>query len=311
MSIDPSVAKALRRAAVRATRAPSVRNTQPWRFVLRPDSLEIHVDRTRHLSVLDSRGRQMLISCGCAVFNARVSMAASGVATHVEYFADPERSPLLARLSAATLDPAGGSTIATGIDHLDVSIEVRQTNRREFTDQLVPPTLRDILVAAAAAEGCELIPVVRDEHKQTLAELGELAERTASADPALAAEIRRWTSDDPGRVDGVPSLGADHASIDPVPAAHRTLFLLATTDDGPAAWLRTGQALQRVLLEVTRAGYAARPMIAHVEVARTYEALRRQLDLTIHPHLVLRGGLAQSHPATRRRRLIDVIVDHS
>jgi hypothetical protein len=54
----------LRHAAMRATLAPSVHNTQPWRFVLAGDALEIHADPTRQLKVLDPTKRQMLISCG-------------------------------------------------------------------------------------------------------------------------------------------------------------------------------------------------------------------------------------------------------
>jgi nitroreductase len=298
MSIDPRVAKALRRAAVRATRAPSVRNTQPWRLVLHADSLEVQADRSRQLTVLDPHGRQLLISCGCAVFNARVSMAASDVGTQVEYLVDADRGSALARLS-------GGDAVETDIAHLDPSIEIRQTNRRPFTREPVPDAVSDTLVAAAAAEGCELVPFVREDHKETVAKLIELAERTLSANPAFDAESRRWTSDDPGRVDGVPTPTA----ADSVPAGEQCLFVLGTRDDGPAAWLRAGQALERVLLEVASAGFTARPLIAAIEVACTYDTLRDDLGLTVHPHLLLRVGRARSAPATRRRRLVEVIFD--
>ena len=62
-STEPKLAQAVRRAAVRATLAPSVHNTQPWRFVLGSSRLEIHADWNRRLRVLDPRGRQLLISC--------------------------------------------------------------------------------------------------------------------------------------------------------------------------------------------------------------------------------------------------------
>src|SRR5437764_14995268 len=68
----------LHRAAMRAMRAPSIHNTQPWRFVLTQDALEIHADRTRRLKVLDPRGRQLRISLGCALFHARVAIAPAG-----------------------------------------------------------------------------------------------------------------------------------------------------------------------------------------------------------------------------------------
>ena len=85
----------LRRAAVRATLAPSIHNTQPWRFVLSADALEIHADRSRQLRVLDPRGRQMTISCGCALFNARASMAA-GRSFDVEIPDQPGTAPVAA-----------------------------------------------------------------------------------------------------------------------------------------------------------------------------------------------------------------------
>jgi hypothetical protein len=327
MPNDPRVAKALRRAAVRATRAPSVHNTQPWQFLLSATSLEIVADLSRQLQVLDPRGRQLLMSCGCAVFNARVAVAASGVAADVQRFPDPLRSTLLARIVA---DPARRSDGDGTIAHLDPAIDARQTNRQEFTGGEVPPALVDVLVEAAAAEGCELVAVVKDEHRLALAELSRLADRTQNADPAYQAELRQWTSDDPGRVDGVPSTsvprtaGARRGALPlrdfglngaaELPAhlhesAARCVLILGTDQDGPAAWLRAGEALERVLLEIARAGYAASPLNQVIEVPRTHEALRTDLGLAMHPHIVLRVGRAAAVPATRRRRLVDVITE--
>lgn len=76
--IDKQLRTALRRAAVQATYAPSVHNTQPWRLHLGRDELRIYVDRSRRLPVLDPTSRLLTISIGCALFNARVALAASG-----------------------------------------------------------------------------------------------------------------------------------------------------------------------------------------------------------------------------------------
>jgi Putative TM nitroreductase len=54
-----------KKAVERARWAPSVHNTQPWHFVVRPDVLELHVANNRKLRALDPTGRQMVISCGC------------------------------------------------------------------------------------------------------------------------------------------------------------------------------------------------------------------------------------------------------
>src|SRR6476659_2579392 len=88
--------ESFRRAVVRATLAPSIHNTQPWRFVLRPGVLDVYADRSRQLLVLDPTGRQLHLSVGCAVFNARVSLAASGVSPAVRRLPDPAPPTLLA-----------------------------------------------------------------------------------------------------------------------------------------------------------------------------------------------------------------------
>ena len=326
---DGRVAKALRRAAVRATHAPSVHNTQPWRFVLRGSSLEIHADRSRQLRVLDPRGRQLMTSCGCALFNARVALAAAGLVTEVQRLPDPTRPALVARV-ACDGSPIAPEGVEAHIAHLDPSIDTRQTNRRRFSEAVVPQQVISLLRESARAEGAELVAVQRDEHRRALARLSRLADRTENADPSYRAELRQWTGADPGRLDGVPAFAVPHVaghSGDEIPirdfdthgmgwlpdhthsTAAQCLVLIGTDEDGPAAWLRCGEALERVLLEVTRAGYAASPLTQVIEVPQTHAALRAELGLSMQPHVLLRVGRAPITPATRRRRLVDVIVD--
>jgi hypothetical protein len=103
---------------------------QPWRFVLTENALEIYADPRRQLTVLDPTGRQLVISCGCAVFNARVALAACGYRAVVERLQDSARPQLLTRITV-TSEP--GDPLQIGA--LDVCIINRQTNRRRFTDK--------------------------------------------------------------------------------------------------------------------------------------------------------------------------------
>src|SRR6478609_5521347 len=92
-----------------AVAAPSVHNTQPWIFATRPGQMSMRADRRRQLTVLDPTGRQLVLSCGCALFNFRVAAAVAGFVTRVERFPQTDDPDLLARVDVQ-VDPAGADT---------------------------------------------------------------------------------------------------------------------------------------------------------------------------------------------------------
>jgi hypothetical protein len=326
VSTRPTVAQALRRAAVRATLAPSVHNTQPWRFVLGPDWIEVHADPARRLAVLDPTGRQLTISCGCTLANVRVSLAASGSATRVDRGPDPFRPAFLARVAVTGV----GGPVDASLAALDAVVEVRRTNRRQFADDAVPDELIDELVAAAHAEGAELAAITAPDDRLITAVLSQRADRQQNADPAYRAELRAWTSDDPRRDDGVPAAAVPHGVAgghDEIPlrdfdttgegglptetrsGMEQCLLVLGTPGDDAVAWLRAGEALQRVLLEIARHGFAVSPLTQAIEIPATRSALRTELRLSMRPHVLLRVGRAAPTPAPRRRRLVDMVTE--
>jgi len=318
-------AQLLRRAATRAMRAPSVHNTQPWRLRIAGDSLDLSADWDRKLAVLDPVGRQLLISCGCAVLNARVAIAAAGRRSRTELFPPRTGAVVTARL---TLDDDGEEPDAS-LAILGPLIDLRQTNRREFVSDGLDDALVDLLVAAAAAEGAILVPLARGDHKLAAARLTQRADREQNADPAYRAELRMWTTDDPQRPDGVPDHAIPHVTgaLSELPirdfdargtgglpdsaasGVAQHLFVLCTQDDRPAAWVRAGQALERVWLEVTRHAFALSLFTQPIEVPWIRDALQRELGLPGMAHMLLRVGRAARTPRTARRPLADVLVE--
>jgi hypothetical protein len=322
-AVDVRATAALRRAAIRATYAPSVHNTQPWRFDLRRGELELLADRTRQLHVLDPSGRQLMISLGCALFNARVSLAAAEGTPHIERFPADATGEVVARLS---LDDAAHAHDAIG--SYDPVIEERQTNRRKFVDERVPSEIVSAIVDAAAAENTILHPVRGEDDRLTLARLSQEADRIQILDPAYRAELRAWTSADPQRLDGVSAASVPHVdgrARDEIPmrdfdtagagrlpgdtssSSRQCLLLLGTNGDDKQSWLRAGEGLERVLLEITRRGFAVSPLTQVVEVASVRAALRSELGIPWWPHVLLRVGRAPLAPASRRRRLVEVL----
>lgn len=278
--------QALRRAAVRATLAPSVHNTQPWHFTIADGALGISADFTRQLRALDPIRRQLLISCGCAILNARASLASDGYAAALRRSPDPLNGQPLGRLT-------DGGSYDPRLSALDPAIQLRRTNRQPFTDDAVGAELIDLLLDAARREGAELHPIRNGEDRELIAMLSRRADAHHGADPGYRAELRAWIGG---------GLGKDERS-----SANQCLLLLGSAADHPHDWLTTGQALERVWLEVTLAGYALCPLIQVVEVAGTRALLRSELGLAMHPQVLLSVGRAPATPMSRRRKLVEVI----
>src|SRR5262245_14941021 len=137
-----------------AIRAPSVHNTQPWRFVVAPPVVEVHLDRGRVLPVLDPGAREARMSCGAALFNLWTGVAAAGRAAVLDLLPDPDRPDLLAVLRLSSERPAtpAQTTLAQAANRWT-------TNRRPFLDRPVPPGHRMALVRAASAERARLTPL--------------------------------------------------------------------------------------------------------------------------------------------------------
>jgi nitroreductase len=325
MATDQKEKKALLKKAVqRASLAPSVHNTQPWHFVVRPDALELHADNDRQLRALDPTGRQLVISCGCALFNARVALAADRV-IHVDRLPDAKEADLLARLKVLD-EPAPWTPLV----RLDPMIERRHTNRRDFFDQDVRPDVIYELTTAAEQEEASLLQIVKPEHKVVAAELSQEAEAIQSADPGYRAEIETWTTTDLHRTDGVPVYAIPRTDERSEPEAlvrnfdvagkgwlpslkqsslNHCLMVLGTAESNRLAWLRGGEALQRILLEATRLDYVVSIASQVVEVPSTRDRLRKELDLEFHPLLLMRIGQAAPTPASKRRDATMIISE--
>jgi nitroreductase len=328
-SVQEETKALFRKAAARASLAPSVHNTQPWQFVVRPDVLELHGDNNRQLRALDPTGRQMVISCGCALFNARVGLAERTV--QVDRLPDPAKPDLLARLTMLD-EPAPWTPLV----RLDPMIERRHTNRRDFFDEEVPPDVIYELTTAAEQEDASLVQIVKPEHKVVAAQLSREAEAIQAADPRYQAELEAWTTTDLHRTDGVPVYAiprGDAGSESDIPSRnfdvagrgwlptvkqsslnHCLMVLGAaeparTLESNRWAWLRAGEALQRILLEATRFDFVVGIASQVAEVPSIRDRLRKELDLEFHPLLLMRIGRAAPTPAAKRRDLATIITE--
>ena len=306
-----------------AARAPSVHNTQPWRFRTSGDVIELHADPDRILKQIDPAGRELMISCGAALFGLRLGLRQLGCVPAVELWPDPEQPWLVARAW-----PDGHAALNAAEVELVAAVPHRHTHRGPFTPGEVSPRLLAALATDATAEGSELSFVEQPELVSGLARVVELAaaEQLASAD--ITAETRDWSRSAASLArDGVPARAArgvgesgeqrfrqrdfgvtgsgrsvqqpgagDEPGEPPVVTA-----VLATAADTADDWLKAGQALNRLLLRAATRWVFASLQSQPLESARHREQVSELLGLTGQPQMLLQFGRANTAPATPRR----------
>jgi nitroreductase len=317
----------LRGAIALAGRAPSVHNTQPWRFLIGEHSVHLMADRARALPATDPDGRDLLISCGAALHHLHTALAALGWNSEVHRIPNPADPDHLAALEPHRHTPSD-EDIA-----LAAAIPRRHTDRRSFSSWPVPPGHLDLIIRRAGRLGALLIPVTDARLRTHLVTAISQAASTQQADPAYTAELAAWTGRSRLAEDGVPATStlagpAFHGDTRMRDFPHGTLvesaadlaetdagelLVLATPDDDPTSWLRAGEAASAALLTATDLNLAGCPLSQALEVADTHALIQEHvLDNDAVPHLILRVGWVHTAAAPlpqSPRRPVNEITD--
>ena len=192
---QPTTAEGIARYVVaRAVWAPSVHNTQPWRFTTDGGPrISLHADASRRLAVTDPDGREMMISCGAALFTVRLALRILGYIPETTVLPDPGQPALVAQVSWR--ERAAADEFER---RLSGHVLTRRTHRGAFDPEPLPPDTLAALRAAAAREGAALRIVADDGRRATLAAAIQTAEHELSRDGERLRELARWTPA-PGR----------------------------------------------------------------------------------------------------------------
>jgi nitroreductase len=308
-----------RRIVEAAGAAPSIHNTQPWRFrVAGDDLLEIHGDPERMLWVADAHGRALHLSCGAALFNLSLVARTTGAKPLVWPLPDPRAEPTL--MASVQLTPGRAATL--GEREMFDSIWQRHTSRAPFSGQRIPDAVWVALEQAASTEFALLRPLDAADAAQVL-RIAADAERELAEDFDHRVELARWIGTDGD--DGVPTTAlGSRPDRDPAPvrdlgrASPTTalpsgsyeprpqLAVLATARDDPADWLRAGQALQRVLLTATVSGLAASFLYQPIELHDMRQSTG-WWPWPEYPQIILRLGYGPAGAGSPKRGVEDIL----
>ncbi|MFI6832623.1 Acg family FMN-binding oxidoreductase [Kribbella sp. NPDC050241] len=296
-----------------AMHAPSIHNTQPWRFEIHGPVVDVLLDRNRTLPVADPAGRAARIGIGAAVLNLRIAAAMLGHESQLAPDPDPHHPDVVARIFLADR-----KTPVPELGRLYGELRRRHTYRGPMLDQVIAPRVLARLDDAAQAERATLRWLDPDETSR----LGELLRRvddTELHDEDRLHERLRWIGGDR------PSDGVQESALGPLPtrpafvrdlsagfdSTHRSqavfeqrpgLAVLCTPQEDAAAWLRAGMALERVLLVATSYDLAVSFLHQLLEHNTARAAVRELVGGGSWPQMVMRIGYpAHAGHSTSRR----------
>ncbi|MUL47127.1 NAD(P)H nitroreductase [Mycobacterium sp. CBMA293] len=311
----------IRAAMALATRAPSVHNTQPWRWRIGTESVHLYAESSLHLIHTDPDGRDLLISCGAALHHAAVALYALGWQPTVHRFPNPAEPNHLAAIEVAPCTPQQPDIA------LAAAIPRRRTDRRYFSGW--PVALGDIalMTARAARLGIglrrvrltdELTTALRQSVSQHVRDREYLDELTIwSGRYASVAGVPARSTPEPDQSASIPSrIFAGPALAQPAGATadddNGSLLALGTSGDTPIDRLRAGEATSAVLLTATAQGLATCPVTEALENPQCRATVRTDVfGDELFPQMLIRVGWAPLNadplPATPRRPLTDVV----
>ena len=314
-----------------ALRAPSVHNSQPWRWRIADDTVELHADWNRHLVATDPDRRDLVLSCGAALHHLLVALAAQRVPVRVERRPDPEDP---GHLATVTVQPNAGHP---GDPALAPFISRRHTDRRRMSHRRVPVRHLQELAEHAEQAGARLLPIVGDAMRTRLTDALQAGMHRQEYSAGYATELELWTRRYLAARDGIPRTSIAAAPVtQSQPTALRRfphgtlrqpvqrtgagaaddaaeLLVVVTPGDDVIDRLQAGEATSAVLLAATGLGLATTPLSQGVEIDETRQAIQRDvLRVPEHPQLLIRVGwpasTASEIPPTPRRNLQSVLL---
>lgn len=308
-----------------ACRAPSLHNSQPWRWVAETSTLHLFADFARVMTAADPEGREIYLSCGAALDHLTVAMAAFGWEAGVQRFPDPD-DPL--HVAAITFDSAPPGMAADSRAHA-LAIGRRYTDRRPY-ESPADWARFEVLLRQTVIPYEVMFDTVLDNARPTLATVSRLTATLRANDPSYEAEINWWTSpfasgdgmpqsalrsvETAGRIDVGRRFPTPYASphAETVDVDQSKIVVLSTHhEDARLDVLRCGEALSAILLRCTASGLATCTLTHMTELAQSREIIRELTGQRGMPQLLIRIGYPRhtdaALAATPRRPLADVL----
>jgi hypothetical protein len=305
-----------------AIMAPSVRNTQPWRFAVRMNTVSLFADLERRQPVSDPDRRELYISLGCALENLLIAAEWHGLAHEVTYFPEYGNEELVVQVAFA---PGGAPSPSRAGITLD-DLRRRHNDNSVYRPVAVPAEIRRRLDVCREEREPRLDLTDDRLFRRWVDELTVEADRVDFADPIFRKELGYWIGEGAfgtgralsrfarlvvTRIDlAEPVARQDGAIVE----SAALLGIISAKSDTHLIHVRTGQLFERLWLTATGMGIDVHPMSQTTRVPTLRSAVGELLPSSgwIPQHL-FRVGYS-SHPGvpsrrTPRRPVPEVLLD--
>jgi len=305
--------------------APSSHNTQPWRFLVGPNTIELWGDATRMLPGSDADHRQFFISLGCALENLIAAAEGLGLEYALSLFPHSEEALCVARLAFKDLRAA-----RSGTSPASTAILARQTNRFPYETRKVPQEFL-ASIRALAHSGLEVHVVEDPAVKNDLVRIFGDATEAAFHDKRFTSELSRWIRPSlkryrdgmPGYNIGIPwpvsfivplairygNVAKQQRAMVEKPARATPVFIvIATKQDDPQAWVEVGRLLERIWLRAIAEGMVMGPNAAPIQIGEFYKELQHALQTELRPQIFARLGYSSKRVPKSPRLLLEEVL---
>ena len=211
-------AEKVRAVLALATRAPSIDNTQPWRWRVGRTSLHLYADSGMQLPNTDPDGRDLMFSCGATLNHCIIALAATGWHAEVCRLPDPADPSHLAAIEVWPRTPDREDIT------LAAAIEPRRTDRRICRARPVPASDIAVMDAPAVRMGVMLRQV---DAMDKLNKIARRAARDHATNRDYLVELAMWSGRYGSRASEPARNTPERRCSAPIPWSHLR---------GPLAW---------------------------------------------------------------------------
>lgn len=290
--------------------APSTHNTQPWLLRIEDNSCKIYYDPRLQLKEADPRGRDLYISLGCCLENLIIAAKYFRVYKTVDYHCN-KKNNLVAEVFFEEL--MKDKQVDEDFAKLATAITKRVNVRGFFKAQRIDKYLIEKIQSIDRLHDLELAFITEREKIEELATLTAEGLRLAHSRKSFRKEMSNWINSDLSkRLEGIPgyalkmptilsfifptlvklfNLGRTLSKINYKSMISAPLVCVVSAQkNDPLVWLRVGQLVQRLMLELNVAGLKTSIFVAAIEMGDLYKQVQKVLRTNYIPQFLFCAG---------------------